>query len=114
VDISNAFIPVNVNRPLSEGANPQRPQTKVDALNVDALRPERVDRERVSRETVDPDALQRRVEQKQASQAIDVSRFQSPESFSMKTQQAINSYHQTELASQEFDGGVLVGIDTFA
>jgi hypothetical protein len=111
VDVSSAFIPVNVNRPLTERANSQSPQTKVDALNVDAASTRKS--ERVNRETVGPDELQRRVEQKQASQAIEVSRFQSPESFPMKTQQAINSYHQTELASQEFDGGVLVGIDLF-
>ena len=111
VDINSAFIPVNVNRPLNEGAVSRGLQTKVDAFNVDST-PTRKP-ERVNRETVDPDELQRRVEQKQASQAIDVSRFQSPESFSVKSQQAINSYHQTELASQEFDGGVLVGIDLF-
>ena len=98
MDINSSFIPANVNRPLTERANTQSPPNKP---------------ERANRETVDPDELQRRVEQKQASQAIEVSRFQSPESFPVKTQQAINSYHQTELASQEFDGGVLVGIDLY-
>ena len=111
MDINSGFIPANVNRPLTERANAQSPQTKVDTLNVDAASARKP--ERINRETVDPDELQRRVEQKQASQAIEVSRFQSPESFPVKTQQAINSYHQTELASQEFDGGVLVGIDLY-
>ena len=111
MDINNAFIPVNVNRPLSEGGSARNVQVKADTLNVDAVSARKP--ERVNRETVDPDELQRRVEQKQASQAVEVSRFQSPESFPVKNQQAINSYHQTELASQEFDGGVLVGIDLF-
>ena len=111
MDINNAFIPVNVNRPLSEGGSTRSAQAKADALNVDAVSARKP--ERANRETVDPDELLRRVEQKQASQAVEVSRFQSPESFPVKNQQAINSYHQTELASQEFDGGVLVGIDLF-
>jgi len=111
VDVNSNFIPANVNRPLTGGANERSPQAKVDNLNVDAVSARKP--ERVNRETVDPDELQRRVEQKQASQAIEVSRFQSPESFPVKNQQAINSYHQTELASQEFDGGVLVGIDLY-
>ncbi len=33
---------------------------------------------------------------------------------SLETQRALGAYQQTLQASQEFDGGVLVGIDTFA
>ncbi len=111
MDINSGFIPVNVTRPSTEGGGVRNNQAKTDTFNVDAVSARKP--ERVNRETVDPDELQRRVEQKQASQAIEVSRFQSPDSYPMKNQQAINSYHQTELASQEFDGGVLVGIDLF-
>ncbi len=111
MDINSSFIPVNVARPSPEGGAVRNNQAKTDALNVDNASVRKP--ERVNRETVDPDELQRRVEQKQASQAVEVSRFQSPDSFPVKNQQAINSYQQTELASQEFDGGVLVGIDLF-
>ncbi|UZE97137.1 hypothetical protein [Alkalimarinus alittae] len=109
MDINNAIIPVNVNRPLNEGVNTRLPQTNEVS---EAGRERRADR--VNRDTIDPAELQRRVEQKQASQAIDVSRFKSNESLSLNTQQALNTYQQTEIAAQEFEGGVLVGIDLFA
>ena len=113
MEINNAIIPVNLIRPLSEGGNSRTPQTSDSPAN--ASRPRGADRaDRVDRETVDPVELQRRVEQKQASQAIDVSRFQPSETFSLNSQQAINTYQQTEVAAQEFEGGVLVGIDLFA
>ena len=110
MEINNAIVPVNVNRPQTEGANARVPQS--NEVSSDTTRDRRTDR--VNRETVDPAELQRRVEQKQASQAIDVTRSQSPESFPLNTQQALNTYQQTEIAAQEFEGGVLVGIDLFA
>lgn len=110
MEINNAIIPVNVNRPQAEGVNTRVPQS--NEASGDTSRERRADR--VNRETIDPAELQRRVEQKQASQAIDVTRSQSPESFPLNTQQALNTYQQTEIAAQEFEGGVLVGIDLFA
>ncbi|WP_250657545.1 hypothetical protein [Alkalimarinus coralli] len=110
MEINNAIVPVNLIRPLIEGGNSRAPQTGDSP--ADASRSRGADR--IDRETVDPVELQRRVEQKQASQAIDVSRFQPSETVSLNSQQAINTYQQTEVAAQEFEGGVLVGIDLFA
>lgn len=111
MDISNAIVPVNLVRPLNEGGGTRNPQSGADAAAIDATGGRRADR--VNRESVDPDAFQRRVEQKQASQAVDINRFQSSEPLSLNSQQALTTYQQTEVASQEFDGGVLVGIDLF-
>ncbi|MFD2229188.1 hypothetical protein [Alkalimarinus sediminis] len=110
MDINNAIIPVTINRPQPEGVNPRLPQS--NELSGEVARERRSDR--VNRDTIDPAELQRRVEQKQATQAIDVTRSQSPESLPLNTQQALNTYQQTEVAAQEFEGGVLVGIDLFA
>ncbi len=110
MEINNAIVPVNISRPQAEGANTRVP--KSNEVVGDASRERRTDR--ANSETIDPAELQRRVEQKQASQAIDVSRAQPPESFSLNTQQALNTYQQTEIAAQEYEGGVLVGIDLFA
>lgn len=109
MDINNAMLPINNQRPMVEGVTPRVPPTQDVA---DTGRERRTDR--VNRDTVDPAELQRRVEQKQTSQAVVLSRFQSNESFSLKTQEALNTYQQTEVAAQEYEGGVLVGIDLFA
>ena len=109
MEINNAIIPVNINRPSSEGANPRVPHSNETSNDLSNDRRNG----RVNRETIDPAELQRRVEQKQASQAVDVSRSPSSDSYPLNTQQALNTYQQTETAAEEFDGGVLVGIDLF-
>ncbi|TNC81335.1 MAG: hypothetical protein C9356_09545 [Oleiphilus sp.] len=50
----------------------------------------------------------------QALQASRVERLNDIESAPLKTQQALNTYQQTELASEQFEFGELVGVDLFA
>jgi len=59
---------------------------------------------------IDQDEIQRRGE---ALQATRVQRLNDIESAPLKTQQALNSYQQTEVSAQEFEQGELVGVDLF-
>ena len=59
---------------------------------------------------IDQDELARAGE---ALQAARVQRLSDIESAPLKTQQALNSYQQTEAAAQSLEFGELVGIDLF-
>ena len=100
MDVSNSLVPLS-----TQGLGQNRPQQKSESV------PRQV--ETISdpvRKPSDPDALERKSE---ALRADRVQRVNSVETAPLRNQQAVNSYQQTILAAQEYEEGVLVGIDLF-
>ena len=66
------------------------------------------------RDTLSPSDAQKLRENGVEREKSRAEHLPSTSTFSPEAQRAIGAYQQTLQASQEFDGGVLVGIDTYA
>lgn len=106
MQISNTLTPTRLSNPEFIAQQDERRQRPEIANRVDAP-----SRSSANGSTgIDPDELARASE---ALQAARVQRLNDIESAPLKTQQALNSYQQTEEATQSSEFGELVGIDLY-